>query len=95
MYRSRLREGGRGEGESTAPKESIKGGGGCRKLTASEGRLLIDHRAYGGLGKLYHDTTKISEPPPLLSLSWRATYTIKERDSFHPTFPTLSSLPVQ
>ena len=73
MYRSRLREGGgRGggrEGESTAPKESIKGGGGYRKLTASEGRLLIDHRAYGGLGKLYHDTTKISEPPPLLSLS--------------------------
>ena len=70
MYRSRLREGGRGggKGESTAPKESIKGGG-CRKLTASEGRLLIDHRAYGGLGKLFHDTTKISEPPPLLSLS--------------------------
>lgn len=62
MYRSRLREGGGGEGESTAPKESIKGGG-CRKLTASEGRLLIDHRAYGGLGKLYHDTTKISERP--------------------------------
>ena len=27
MYRSRLREGGGGEGESTAPKESIKGGG--------------------------------------------------------------------
>ena len=50
MYRSRLREGGGGGGggESTAPKESIKGGGGCRKLTASEGRLLIDHRAYGG-----------------------------------------------
>ena len=63
MYRSRLREGGGGEGESTAPKESIKGGGGCRKLTASEGRLLIDHRAYGGVGKLFHDTTKISERP--------------------------------
>ena len=30
MYQSRLREGGggRGEGESTAAKESIKGGGG-------------------------------------------------------------------
>ena len=57
MYRSRLREGflgitlgfsgrtevgGRGgEGESTAAKEGIKGGGGCRKLNASEGRLLI------------------------------------------------------
>ena len=27
MYQSRLREEGGGEGESTAPKESIKGGG--------------------------------------------------------------------
>ena len=49
MYRSRLREGGREEGESTAPKESIKGGGGgCRKLTASEGRLLITTGPKGG-----------------------------------------------
>ena len=48
MYRSRLREGGGGEGESTAPKESIKGGGGRRKLTASEGRLLITTGPKGG-----------------------------------------------
>ena len=72
MYRSRLREGGggggRGKGETTPPKQSINGGG-FIKLTASEGRLLIDHRAYEGLGKLYHDTTKISGPPSLLSLS--------------------------
>lgn len=46
-FSGRMEVGGEEE-ESTAAKESIKGGGGCRKLTACEGRLLMTTGTKGG-----------------------------------------------
>ena len=48
MYQSRLREGGGGGAGEKTPQKKIKKGGGFKKLTACEGRLLITTGTKGG-----------------------------------------------